>query len=387
MHLSRNSQRHSSDRRTGFTLIELLVVISIIAVLMSLILPAIQNARSAARRTQCLNRVRQVGLAMHAYAAKHPTNRFPPYGTWGDWQNASGVWQSGGSIGAQMKSWVVDVLAELDRQDIFDRWDHDEKHDSTNPGADGVSNLNLIRNYTMNVLVCPDDDTAVGRNGTLSFVVNAGYAHIDGSLSNTGSGWGGSNYHGDNKPDLDLNLNGTVNDDDDRDLFHRTGVCWRQVIDKNGDGNPTPRRNASHTFDSVYDGLGNTIMVTENTNAGDKQSWGDPDPRNCAFVYPFDPDPTDNLPPLTAVDYFATAPLDPVYEYGQINKARGGPEGERPFPNSNHFGGVNIVMCDGSARFLDESVDLTVYARLISPAGSQSSLTVGPQEILEDSSF
>ncbi len=373
--------------RTGFTLIELLVVISIIAVLMSLILPAIQNARSAARRTQCLNRIRQVGLAMHAFAAKQPDNRFPPYGTWGDFQNAGGIWQSGGPIGAQMKSWVVHVLSELDRQDIFDRWDHDEKHDSTNLGDDGVSNLNLIQNYSLSVLTCPDDETAVGTNGTLSFVVNAGYAHIDGPLDNTGSGWGGANYHGNNKPDLDLNVNGTVNDDEDRELFRRTGVCWREVVDKNGDGRPTPRKNASHTFDTVYDGLSNTILLTENVNAGDKQSWGDPDPRNCAFVYPLDPNPTGHVPPLTAADYFATAPMDPLHPYGAINKARGGPEGERPFPNSGHFGGVNIVMCDGSAQFLDENIDLSVYARLISPAGSQPSLAVGPQEILSDTSF
>src|SRR5690606_14155699 len=65
-----------SPRRAGFTLIELLVVISIIATLAALILPGIQNAREAARRTQCLNNQRNIGLAMHNFASGNG-GRFP----------------------------------------------------------------------------------------------------------------------------------------------------------------------------------------------------------------------------------------------------------------------------------------------------------------------
>jgi prepilin-type N-terminal cleavage/methylation domain-containing protein len=65
-------------RRGGFTLIELLVVIAIIAVLIALLLPAVQAAREAARRAQCVNNLKQIGLAMHNY---HSTNdSFPPGG-------------------------------------------------------------------------------------------------------------------------------------------------------------------------------------------------------------------------------------------------------------------------------------------------------------------
>src|SRR5579871_3859134 len=93
------------QNRKGFTLIELLVVISIIAVLMSLILPAIQSAREAGRRTQCLNNLHNLGLAMHNFASSKQ-GQFPYLDEADMFSGNTGY------------NWPVSLLGYLDRGDI-----------------------------------------------------------------------------------------------------------------------------------------------------------------------------------------------------------------------------------------------------------------------------
>ena len=384
----------STSARQGFTLIELLVVISIIAVLMSLILPAIQAARQSARRTQCLNRVRNLTIGLTSYTSRTSNAQLPAYGTWGDYLTSSG-WVNKANP-AKVKSWVVDILPYIDRQDMADRWHENGLHDGTfDHNGDGITNFELIKEYNMAVLTCPDDPTADGVAGALSYVVNAGYASLRFKSSSTvghaalAGSWGGARQqsHTELLIDWDGDGDNAGQDDDPEDIAtnYAPGLMWPETVNRNGVPNlPKTRANASYSMGSIYDGTSNTLLLTENINAGGSQFWGDPDPRYVTFVYPID----HTGGGLSPADFFRTAPLDPNVPEGRINGAKAGPEGERPFPNSLHTGGVNVGFCDGSARFISEDIGLSVYAQLITPAGTRlTSGLVAPQPVLSQNSF
>jgi prepilin-type N-terminal cleavage/methylation domain-containing protein/prepilin-type processing-associated H-X9-DG protein len=133
--------------RLGFTLIELLVVIAIIGVLVALLLPAVQQAREAARRTQCKNNLKNIGLALHNY---HDQNRiFPPGEVHGssaaDIANAHCMWEA--AIGC----WGTAILPQLDQANAYNTLDF-----SVKPQYASAGNLNVMH-MKFPVYQCPSD--------------------------------------------------------------------------------------------------------------------------------------------------------------------------------------------------------------------------------------
>ena len=131
----------------GFTLIELLVVIAIIAILIALLLPAVQQAREAARRSQCKNNLKQMGLAQHAY---HETTRVFTYGEMaGSGQVGTATAATAGNLKNQ--NGLVMLLPYLDQAALYKTLDFGApfgKNNSTSAPVNVIAGPNLIAKTT-----------------------------------------------------------------------------------------------------------------------------------------------------------------------------------------------------------------------------------------------
>ena len=363
---TRRSLILSKTSRRGFTLIELLVVISIIATLMALILPAIQQARAAARRTECQNNMKNIALAAHNFASAK-RGKLPPIGVYGPDRSQTTAPVLG------LRSWVVELLPFMDQRGVYDRFQLDQRWDS---GANNAVNRTYIK-----VLACPDDDTAVGVNGGLSYVANHGYV-LESLPANV---WV--------EPGVDWNGNTVISeagaadlDTADSDAHRNTGVFWMDIQNAgfaNAVGNTRARaeQKNSHTIDGAYDGAGQTILFSENIWAGGEGSWANPTWTNVSFILALDGSGgAQNFASPTYSGFVQpgkTAPKTSVNGgtgNGGVEAHVGSLTGRLSAgPNSNHFGGVTVAWVEGSVGFLSQDIDRNVYARLISPAGSKLS--------------
>ena len=316
---------HSLKSRRAFTLIELLVVIAIIAVLISLLLPAVQSAREAARRAQCTNNLKQIGLGIHNYESANGTF---PLGSVGYPVPAVDCTQRGFSLFAL-------ILGSMEQTQVYNALNLSLPSGGTfnGVGAGAANRTALITR--INTYVCPSDDLQTPYD-----------------ISVSQNGYSQSSYAG---------VAGT------RDIWHwwygcSTGQSYNPSINADGVFGPSQ----STPISRISDGTSNTIIVGETArfindpdqvfNSWSRALWfgsalsGVTRPQGMASVVPklnaklMVPEPGSTLGPTGDVDGWL---YDPQY----LNNGQFG-------FRSRHPGGVMFLFGDGSVRFIKNSVDM-----------------------------
>ena len=341
-------QFHRKRNRAGFTLIELLVVIAIIAVLIALLLPAVQQAREAARRTQCKNNIKQMGLAHANYHDIY--NRFPSGGGYYTLGNGSGIYSgAGGGPGWGHSQWIA-LLPYVDQAAMYNAWNFNSPHEGI-PGWNGAGQVNTWNNgkvctgKQMNFLVCPSSVLPTISNNQNGAPINmAHYTGIAGA-------WNTNVW------------TGATNNQQPNGAFYAY-YSDEGIISSVG----------SKSLKSCTDGTSNTIMVGEFSDYHFDSSNQPHYDNRTDWVWGW---PVGNpwyggwMATNTNVLYYP--PNSRVYgqpgAYGwntQQNAMYNSPL------NSAHAGGVHVLMSDGSGRFLSDNINLNTYYYLGACADRQT---------------
>ncbi|WP_437191673.1 DUF1559 family PulG-like putative transporter [Planctomicrobium sp. SH527] len=362
----RIARKLPQPRRGGFTLIELLVVISIIAVLASLVLPGVQNARASARRLQCFNNMRNVGLAVMNYASMNGGKLPPLSGGVNSYQTTTAA--APNSVFAPAP-WTVHLLPYLDQAGLYDRLIGER----TDLNATDLSNMtNSLRNTNIKVFTCPDDPTA-DQDGALSFAVNVGYVTTD--------RWDNSASH---RIDAYQTLgwlvtpettSSTILASEANKRAASTGVFWRQ--DSPTTGTTINASGLRSTIDRMRDGTSQTLLLSENLNNGGWSPLVNPSNTGAGTgdlgfglrILGTATEPTRQLDEIGA-STFTLAALPTPETASRINANLTATSGSAPRPSSFHPQVVNAIFCDGHGQTLSQGIADSVYARLLSPNGN-----------------
>ncbi|WZO98591.1 DUF1559 domain-containing protein [Isosphaeraceae bacterium EP7] len=325
--------RSPGRRVRGFTLIELLVVISIIAVLIALLLPAVQSAREAARRMQCTNNLKQIGLAMHNY---HSSQDAFPIGRTGlgfSYPNCPN---------ANRRTWAFSILPYLEQANVF-------------------QTINFTLNFyewenatVMRVRIgafnCPSDPGA-------TITLSASTPQTIRSNGNYMVNWGNTNWY------QDMVVSGVATNPfstPEQPLLVQYQAAPFTANKANG-------------ISSMVDGTSNTVMMSEVICCqpkGDLNSdtdhrgdiWNDD--QNCSAFNTFTA--PNSLIPDYVPGYCVGKDLKPSNPHC-LNKDPG-----YTAARSYHPGGVSTLLCDGSVRFIKSTISLQTWRAIGSMSGGET---------------
>jgi prepilin-type N-terminal cleavage/methylation domain-containing protein/prepilin-type processing-associated H-X9-DG protein len=329
----------SRPSRRGFTLIELLVVIAIIGVLIALLLPAVQNAREAARRAQCINNLKQIALACHNY---HDTNgSFPPGSMVNDIKKPGG-W------GGSWWPWAAKILPQMEQGPLYSSINYSVNGDIGAGGGNWGQNFSPAHSTVNRTIVssylCPSDDS------NKLFDDRRWVNVLDLATAHTGPPLNYVVCTGDIRTHVELfNIYSSA----PLDSYYGCSGAFQGMFGDCSSGMVT-------TIASCTDGTSNTFLIGENSpNYNGQLTWttghgawaGTHIPLNWFTRYKDgEVDPSDgsvcSIAFLGSVTQAKFCYRNQFYIWGF---------------KSNHPGGANFAMTDGSVRFIKQSVHPRIY--------------------------
>jgi len=319
--------KNMKRKTSGFTLVELLVVIAIIGVLVALLLPAVQAARESARRSQCVNNLKQLGLA---FQNCHDVQGRLPAGSisccWGTWQMAVLPYMEQQQLAALYR------FLPKGSTTADPAYKYDAPASTINP-----SNLQVTRTRIA-TLTCPSDEPQVRNDDTQI------------TYHNYVANYGNTSHDGFDHPNPAASALPTY-------------VKYQGSPLKGW--NPYPQPDLTVEFKTITDGLTNTLLASETVQGvnGDRRGltwWG----WGAAFE-------TFGAPNTSAADRMQNAADCVMEEPNPPCQAQTGVERFWNAARSRHPGGVNAAMCDASVHFVSDNVELSVWRAASSTQGDE----------------
>jgi len=342
-------------QKKGFTLVELLVVIAIIGILIGMLLPAVQAVREAARRTQCLNNMKQLGLACHNYESGFQV--FPPGCNWNEGSNDV---QRNAPIlgGGERMAWSVFLLPFIEQEPLHDVFQSATNNWSTSYWLAVMPDGTPCASATIPAYLCPSDASPDGD-------FNRAYTQTAAA-----SPFGKSNYvalvgAGDgNIPRIDNDLMNNFNSGQFSQFWGAFG------------------KNSKTSIGSMSDGTSNVIIIGEratrsNIDSGDSGSfeagvgavWAGVGRSNGDF--PRVDGETGELG--TSGDSVSKdwAVFGHMFSESADNWSVNGTDTPRGVASSFHTGGANVALGDGSVRFVSQDLNVSILAQLVRMADGE----------------